>query len=77
MDTAPVYYTTVTEYFEDTNDPTKNGKNVYTFDFENDVIVNAPTYQTRSVKPWKRGNLLTKTTYDTNNNMLASVSVLL
>jgi hypothetical protein len=74
MDTAPVYYTTVTEYFEDTNDPTKNGKNVYTFDFENDVIVNAPTYQTRSVKPWKRGNLLTKTTYDTNNNMLASVS---
>jgi RHS repeat-associated protein len=71
MDAAPVYYTTVTEYFEEENDPVKNGKNVYTFDFDEDIILNAPTYSTRIVKPWKRGNLLTKTTYDANNNTVA------
>lgn len=74
MDSAPVYYTTVTEYFEDATDPTKNGRNVYSFDFENDIILNSLTYQTRSVKPWKRGNLLTKTTYDIANNTIAYLS---
>ncbi len=71
MDAAPVYYTTVTEYFEDAIDPTKNGRNVYNFDFENDIIANPFTYQTRTVKPWKRGNLLTKTTYDKDNTILS------
>lgn len=71
MDAAPVYYTTVTEYFEDDNDPIKNGRNVYTFDFEQDNIVNAPPSYQRTVKPWRRGNLLTKTTFDTNNNTIA------
>jgi hypothetical protein len=74
MDSAPVYYTDVTEYFEDVSDPTKNGRNVYTFDFENDIIANPFTYPTRNVKPWKRGNLQTKTTYDTANTIVASVS---
>lgn len=74
MDAAPVYYTTVTEYFEEENNPVKNGKNVYTFDFDEDIILNAPTYSTRLVKPWKRGNLLTKTTYDANNNAVAYLS---
>lgn len=73
MDSAPVYYTTVTEYFEDAADSIKNGRNVYTFDFDNDIILNAPTYQTRIVKPWKRGNLLTKTTYDTTNTVISSL----
>jgi RHS repeat-associated protein len=73
IDSAPVYYTTVTEYFEDAADSIKNGRNVYTFDFEFDVIVNAPTYYTRVVKPWKRGNLLTKTTYDTTNTVISSL----
>lgn len=74
MDSAPVYYTTVTEYFEDASDPTKNGRNVYSFDFESDIILNSLTYQTRSVKPWKRGNLLTKTTYDTADNTISYLS---
>ncbi len=73
MDSAPVYYTNVTEYFEESSDPVKNGKNIYTFDFENDIIVNAPTYKTRMVKPWKRGNLLSKTTYN-NSNIIATLS---
>ncbi|MFY7912919.1 MAG: hypothetical protein ACOVO2_25345 [Emticicia sp.] len=74
MDAAPVYYTNVTEYFEDASDPTKNGKNVYTFDFRQDLIVNAPTYSSRDVQPWKRGNLLTKTTYDASNNIVGLVN---
>lgn len=73
MDSAPVYYTEVTERFEDASDPTKNGKNVYTFDFRQDVIVNAPTYSSRDVQPWKRGNLLTKTTYDAANNIVGTI----
>jgi len=73
MDAASVYYTNVTEYFEDANDPTKNGKNIYTFDFENDIIANAVNYQTRTVKPWKRGNLLSKTTYE-GNTIVATLS---
>jgi hypothetical protein len=71
MDTAPVYYTDVTEYFEDANDPTKNGRNVYNFDFYQDLIVNALNYQSRNVQPWKRGNLQSKTTYDAANNAIA------
>jgi Domain of unknown function (DUF6443) len=74
MDAAPVYYTTVTEYFEDAADSIKNGRNVYTFDFDFDTILNAPTYQTRIVKPWKRGNLLTKTTYDATNTVISSLT---
>jgi hypothetical protein len=74
MDSAPVYYTTVAEYFEDASDPIKNGRNVYTFDFEKDFIVNAPNYSTRIVKPWKRGNLLSKTTYDNANNVVSGLS---
>lgn len=71
MDSAPVYYTDVTEYFEDASDPTKNGRNVYNFDFYQDLIVNALNYQSRNVQPWKRGNLQTKTTYDKDNNVIA------
>ncbi len=73
MDSAPVYYTDVTEYFEEVSDPTKNGKNVYTFDFRQDLIVNTLNYSSRDVQPWKRGNLLTKTTYDKDNNVVATV----
>jgi hypothetical protein len=72
MDAAPVYYTEVVEYFEDQTDPTKNGKNVYTFDFENDLIVNSINYQSRSVKPWRRGNLLSKATYNNANSVIAT-----
>ena len=74
FDTAPVYYTTVTEYFEDATDPIKNGKNVYNFDFRQDLIVNAINYSSRDVQPWKRGNLLSKTAYDAAGNILESQS---
>lgn len=74
MDAAPIYYTTVSEFFEDASDPVKNGKNVYTFDFRQDQVVNSPNYTYRDVQPWKRGNLLTKTTYDKDNNIVATLN---
>ncbi|PLK44215.1 hypothetical protein C0V77_10465 [Emticicia sp. TH156] len=74
MDAAPIYYTTVTEFFEDEADQPKNGKNVYTFDFRQDLIINAPNYTSRDVQPWRRGNLLTKTTYDKDNNIVATLN---
>lgn len=74
MDTAPVYYGTVTEYFEEENNPSKNGKTVYEYDFKQDVIVNEVRYTSRNVQPWERGNLIRKTTYDKDNNKLYSLS---
>ena len=74
FDTAPVYYTKVTEYFEDASDPIKNGKNVYNFDFRQDLIVNAFNFSSRDVQPWKRGNLLSKSVYDAAGNILESQS---
>ncbi len=73
MDSAPVYYSNVTEYFEDSSDPNKNGKNVYTYDYRFDLIATPSNYTSRDVQPWKRGNLLTKVTYDKNNNIVSTL----
>jgi hypothetical protein len=70
FDAAPVYYTTVTEYFEDDSDLIKNGRNVYNFDFRQDLIVNAINFTSRDVQPWKRGNLLSKIVYDASGNIV-------
>jgi uncharacterized protein Veg len=72
MDASPIYYTKVTEYFEESTDALKNGKNIYTFDFRNDLIVNSISYATRDVKPWLRGNLLTKAVYNKDNVLVAA-----
>lgn len=72
MDAAAIYYTTVNEYFEEDADPQKNGKNGYTFDFSQDVIVTAIDYAARVVKPWLRGNLLSKSVYDATNVLVSS-----
>lgn len=72
MDASPIYYTTVTEYFEESADASKNGKNIYTFDFRSDLIVNNISYATRDVKPWLRGNLLTMAVYNKDNVLVAS-----
>lgn len=72
MDAAIFYYTTVTEYFEESSDTQKNGRNVYNFDFASDMIVTAIDYATRVVKPWRRGNLLTKAVYNKDNTLIAA-----
>ena len=70
MDSAPVYYTHVTEYQEDSSDPVKNGRIEYVFDFRVDLISNNFSFVSRDVQPWKRGNLISKTTYSNNNQIL-------
>lgn len=75
MDASPIYYTRVTEFFEESADAQKNGRNVYTFDFRNDAIINNVSYATRDVKPWLRGNMLTKTVYNKDNAVVAIDSI--
>ena len=72
MDAAVIYYTTVTEYFEESTDIQKNGRNVYNFDFKYDNIITAINYNLRDVRPWLRGNLLTKAVYNKDNLLVAA-----
>ncbi|WP_367916115.1 hypothetical protein [Leadbetterella sp. DM7] len=72
MDAAVIYYTAVTEFFEESSDTQKNGRNVYNFDFTADVIVTDINYATRTVKPWLRGNLLSKAVYNKDNLLVAA-----
>jgi hypothetical protein len=72
FDAAPLYYTHVSEFFEEPLAPIKNGRNEYHFDFFQDQLVTNPLYQLRNIKPWKRGNLLEKKVFDNNTNLLTS-----
>ncbi|GGD64398.1 hypothetical protein GCM10011514_30440 [Emticicia aquatilis] len=74
FDQAPLYYTHVKEYFEAANDSVKNGYNDYTFDFRNDVYIDENNYYSRDVKPWLRGNLLSKQTFNASNVLVESTT---
>lgn len=75
MDAAVIYYTRVSEYFEESGASHKNGKNIYNFDFYQDNIISSVDYATRIVRPWRRGNLLSKATYDKNNILVSTDSI--
>jgi len=70
FDSAPVYYTHVTEYFENDTSTVKNGKNEYEFSFAPDLLVNSPYVNQRDLKVWERGNLLSQTTLDSSDNVM-------
>jgi hypothetical protein len=69
-DGTPVYYTSVREYNETIATNTTNGYTDYTFSYEPDVIVNTPLSLVRDIEPWKRGLLLTKLVYKSDNTLL-------
>jgi RHS repeat-associated protein len=69
-DGTPVYYTDVREYNETIATNTANGYTDYTFSYEPDVIVNTPFSLIRDIEPWKRGLLLTKLVYKSDNTLL-------
>ena len=71
-DQAPLYYTHVNEYFEDAAATVKNGHNEYVYDFRPDLQIESQGYFSRSVKPWLRGNLVSKKTYNSNNTLVES-----
>ena len=71
-DQAPLYYTHVNEYFEDVAATVKNGYNAYEYDFRPDLQIESQGYFSRSVKPWLRGNLVSKKTYNSNNTLVES-----
>lgn len=71
-DQAPIYYTHIKEYFEEATATIKNGYNAYVFDFFMDLQIESQGYSSRNVKPWLRGNLLSKHTYNTSNNLVES-----
>ena len=71
-DGTPVYYTSVREYNETIATNTANGYTDYTFSYEPDVVVTTPSGYQRDIKPWKRGLLLTKLAYKSDNTLLES-----
>ncbi len=73
QDAAPVYYTHVAEFQEDAQDPVKNGRTEYVFDFRVDLIRNTVQNPNRDVQPWKRGNLLSKLVYSSDNTLVQRV----
>ncbi len=74
FDSAPVYYTKVTEFFENDTSTISNGRNEYTFSFTPDNIVSTPTSYQRSIQFWKRGNLVTKNTYRADNQLVSQTN---
>ncbi|UBM59226.1 hypothetical protein LAG90_00955 [Marinilongibacter aquaticus] len=71
FDSSPVYYTSVTEYFEESGSALSNGRIEYDFSHTYDQITTTPTFKQLSIRPWKRGNLLEKRTYDGNSVLTA------
>jgi hypothetical protein len=71
FDSNPVYYTQVSEYFESDAAALTNGRNDYVFSRQQDIVVSvAPPFQ-RDIRPWRRGQLLSKKTYDRTNNLVS------
>lgn len=71
FDSNPVYYTQVSEYFESGTATLTNGRNDYIFSRHQDIVVSvAPPFQ-RDIRPWRRGQLLSKKTYDRTNNLVS------
>lgn len=72
IDGSTVHYPKVTEYFEESSSPLQNGKNVYEYSSYQDLVAFLNTYPINDMRPWLRGNLLSKKTYDSNNQLVAS-----
>lgn len=79
FDSAPVYYTSVKVFDEESADPVKNGRTEYTFGFDPDLIVTGPltidtSYNTfqREIEPWKRGQELSRKIYDNTDSLIYS-----
>lgn len=68
---TPLYYTTVKE-FQDQNG-FNNGYVESTFSFDQDINVNSPQGTIRDLKPWLRGNLLTKKVFDRDHKLIEAV----
>jgi hypothetical protein len=67
-----VYYTSVREFSENVSNTTNNGYTDHTFSFEPDISVTTPISFQRDIEPWKRGLLLSKLVYKSDNTLLQS-----